>query len=193
MPVDAATKYLAAYRSGSLEWGPFKVGPDIIEGIRRIKAIDGPGLNPRGQFDSDIDAARRGADQILLVVCPILSDKENVCVRQNLAKRTRTDQHEPCVLWRPHQHQRACLRTGSPRTQRLERMPKLFVHRFLKILVCIRVSFSGQDRNMSKEELNLFQLSDIHVAKFSRKFCVNHEAQHDPIASAPRNVERHTK
>jgi hypothetical protein len=112
MPVDAATKYLAAYRSGSLEWGPFKVGPDIIEGIRRIKAIDGPGLNPRGQFDSDIDAARRGADQILLVVCPILSDKENVCVRQNLAKRTRTDQHESCVLWRPHQHQRACLRTG---------------------------------------------------------------------------------
>jgi hypothetical protein len=47
-----------------------------------------------------------------------------------------------------------------------EETPETVIHRFLKVLFASQVSFSGQHRNMSKEELDLFQLSAIHVAKF---------------------------
>ena len=41
--LNAATKYVATHRPQSLEWGPFEgLGPDIVEGIRRIKSQDGP-------------------------------------------------------------------------------------------------------------------------------------------------------
>ena len=47
--LNAATKYIATHRPESLEWGPVKsLGPDIVEGIRRIKSQDGPDLNPLG-------------------------------------------------------------------------------------------------------------------------------------------------
>ena len=43
--LNAATKYIATHRPESLEWGPFEgLGPDIVEGIRRIKSQDGPDL-----------------------------------------------------------------------------------------------------------------------------------------------------
>ena len=43
--LNAATKYVATHRPESLEWGPFEgLGPDIVEGIRRIKSQDGPDL-----------------------------------------------------------------------------------------------------------------------------------------------------
>ena len=43
--LNAATKYMATHRPESLAWGPFEdLGPDIVEGIRRIKAQDGPDL-----------------------------------------------------------------------------------------------------------------------------------------------------
>src|SRR5207245_2695159 len=43
--LNAATKFIATHRPESLEWGPFEgVGPDIVEGIRRIKSQDGPDL-----------------------------------------------------------------------------------------------------------------------------------------------------
>src|SRR5436309_15361500 len=43
--LNAARKYVATHRPESLAWGPFEgVGPDIIEGIRRIKSQDGPNL-----------------------------------------------------------------------------------------------------------------------------------------------------
>src|SRR5580692_7505786 len=35
----AATKYIVTHRPESLEWGPVEgLGPDIVEGIRRIKS-----------------------------------------------------------------------------------------------------------------------------------------------------------
>src|ERR1700709_1105023 len=37
--LNAATKYVATHRTESLAWGPFEgVGPDFVEGIRRIKS-----------------------------------------------------------------------------------------------------------------------------------------------------------
>src|SRR4051812_15259241 len=44
--INAATKYVATHRPESLAWGPFEaLGGDIVEGIRRIKSQDGPGLS----------------------------------------------------------------------------------------------------------------------------------------------------
>src|SRR5260370_31531195 len=41
--LNAATKYVATHRPESLEWGPFEgLAPDIVEGVRRIKAKTGP-------------------------------------------------------------------------------------------------------------------------------------------------------
>jgi len=43
--LNAATKYIATYRPESLEWGLFeRLGPDIVEDIRRIKPHNGPDL-----------------------------------------------------------------------------------------------------------------------------------------------------
>jgi hypothetical protein len=43
--LNAARKFIATHRPESLEWGPFEgLGPDIVEGIRRIKSHDGPDL-----------------------------------------------------------------------------------------------------------------------------------------------------
>jgi hypothetical protein len=57
--LNAATKYVATLRPESLGWGPVgNLGADIMEGVRRIKATDGPDLV--GQFDADPSAARAG-------------------------------------------------------------------------------------------------------------------------------------
>ena len=43
--LNAATKYVATHRPDSLAWGPFEgLGPDLVEGVRHIKAMDGPSL-----------------------------------------------------------------------------------------------------------------------------------------------------
>jgi dihydrofolate reductase len=43
--LNAATKYVATHRPDSLGWGPVEdLGPDIAEGVRHIKAKDGPDL-----------------------------------------------------------------------------------------------------------------------------------------------------
>jgi dihydrofolate reductase len=43
--INAATKYVATHRPDSLGWGPVEdLGPDIVDGVRRIKAQDGPDL-----------------------------------------------------------------------------------------------------------------------------------------------------
>ena len=39
--INAARKYIATHRPESLEWGPFEgLGPDLVEGVRRIKSQD---------------------------------------------------------------------------------------------------------------------------------------------------------
>jgi hypothetical protein len=44
--INAAKKYVATHRPESLEWGPVEsLGPDIVEGVRRIKSAEGPTLS----------------------------------------------------------------------------------------------------------------------------------------------------
>ena len=72
--LNAATKYIATHRPESLEWGPFEgLGPDIVEGIRRIKAQDGPHLILWGSSTLTSPLLEHGlADEILLIVYPVL-------------------------------------------------------------------------------------------------------------------------
>jgi dihydrofolate reductase len=72
--LNAATKYVATHRPESLEWGPFEgVGPDLVEGVRRIKAQDGPDLVLSGSSTLTSPLLEHGlADEVLLVVYPVL-------------------------------------------------------------------------------------------------------------------------
>jgi dihydrofolate reductase len=72
--LNAATKYVATHRPESLEWGPFEgLGPDIVEGIRRIKSQDGLDLIIWGSSTLTSTLLEHGlADEVLLVVYPVL-------------------------------------------------------------------------------------------------------------------------
>ena len=72
--LNTATKYVATHRPESLEWGPFEgLGPDILEGIRRIKSQDGPDLILWGSSTLTSMLLEHGlADEVLLVVYPVL-------------------------------------------------------------------------------------------------------------------------
>ena len=73
-PLNAATKYVATHRPESLEWGPFEgVGPDIVEGIRRIKSQNGPDLILWGSSTLTSVLLEHGlADEVVLAVYPVL-------------------------------------------------------------------------------------------------------------------------
>jgi dihydrofolate reductase len=75
--LNAATKYIATHRPASLEWGPFeRLGPDIVEDIRRIKSHDGPDLILWGSSTLTSTLLEHGlADEVLLLVYPVLLGK----------------------------------------------------------------------------------------------------------------------
>jgi dihydrofolate reductase len=72
--INAATKYVATHRPESLEWGPFEgLGPDLVEGVRRIKSQDGPHLILWGSSTLTSTLLEHGlADEVLLIVSPVL-------------------------------------------------------------------------------------------------------------------------
>jgi dihydrofolate reductase len=72
--LNAATKYVATHRGESLEWGPFEgLGPDIVEGIRRIKSQDGPDIVLSGSSTLTSMVLEHGlADEVVLAVYPTL-------------------------------------------------------------------------------------------------------------------------
>jgi len=72
--LNAATKYVATHRPESLAWGPFEgVGPDLVEGVRRIKSQDGPGLVLSGSSTLTSTLLAHGlADEAVLIVSPVL-------------------------------------------------------------------------------------------------------------------------
>jgi dihydrofolate reductase len=72
--LNAATKYVATHRADSLEWGPVKdLGPDIVEGIRRVKEGDGPDLIIWGSSTLTPLMLGHGlADEVVLLVFPVL-------------------------------------------------------------------------------------------------------------------------
>jgi len=72
--LNAAMKYVATHRPDSLGWGPVEdLGPDTVEGVRRIKAKDGPDLIVWGSSMLTPVLLEHGlADEVLLIVCPVL-------------------------------------------------------------------------------------------------------------------------
>jgi dihydrofolate reductase len=72
--INAATKYVATHRPETLEWGPCEgVGPDIVEGVRRIKSQDGPHIILWGSSTLTSTLLEHGlADEVLLAVYPVL-------------------------------------------------------------------------------------------------------------------------
>jgi dihydrofolate reductase len=72
--LNAATKYVVTHRPDSLKWGPFEsVGPDLAEGVRRIKSQDGPGLLLCGSSTLTTPLLEAGlADEVLLIFYPVL-------------------------------------------------------------------------------------------------------------------------
>lgn len=72
--LNAATKYIATHRPENLEWGPFEgLGPDVVEGVRRIKSQEGPDLVLWGSSTLISTLLEYGlADEILLIVYPVL-------------------------------------------------------------------------------------------------------------------------
>lgn len=72
--INSATKYVATHRPDSLGWGPAEdLGTDIVEGVRRIKAKDGPDLIVWGSSTLTPMLLEHGlADEVLLLVVPVL-------------------------------------------------------------------------------------------------------------------------
>src|SRR5215469_71778 len=75
--LNAATKYVVTHRPESLEWGPFEgIGPDIVDGVRSIKAKDGADLILWGSSTLTSALLEHGlADEMLLLVYPVLLGK----------------------------------------------------------------------------------------------------------------------
>ncbi|MGJ7527326.1 dihydrofolate reductase family protein [Variovorax sp. GB1P17] len=72
--LNAAKKFVVTHRPESLEWGPFEgLGPDVVEGVRRIKSQAGPNLIVWGSATLTSTLLEHGlADEVLLVVYPVL-------------------------------------------------------------------------------------------------------------------------
>lgn len=72
--INAARKYVATHRPEGLPWGPAEsLGPDIVEGIRRIKSQDGPDLILWGSSTlTSLLLEHALADEVLLIVYPVL-------------------------------------------------------------------------------------------------------------------------
>ena len=75
--LNAATKYVVTHRPESLAWGPFEgVGPDVLDGIRRIKASGGKDLIVAGSSTLTSALLEHGlADEVVLFVDPVLLGK----------------------------------------------------------------------------------------------------------------------
>jgi dihydrofolate reductase len=72
--INGATKYIATHRPESLAWGPVEdLGPDIVAGIRRIKAMDGPDLIVWGSSTlTPVLLEHELAEEIWLITYPVL-------------------------------------------------------------------------------------------------------------------------
>lgn len=72
--LNAATKYVATHRPEGLEWGPASdLGPDVLEGIRRLRSGDGPDLLVCGSTTLTPVLFEQGlVDEVILCVYPVL-------------------------------------------------------------------------------------------------------------------------
>jgi len=72
--INAATKYVVTHRPEGLDWGPAQaLGLDLAEGVRGIKADDGPDLVLTGSSTLTSTLLEHGlAEVVVLVVYPVL-------------------------------------------------------------------------------------------------------------------------
>jgi len=72
--LNAARKFIVTHRPESLQWGPCEaVGPDLVAGVRRLKAQDGPDLVLSGSSTLTSTILEEGlADEVVLIVYPVL-------------------------------------------------------------------------------------------------------------------------
>jgi dihydrofolate reductase len=72
--LNSARKYVATHRPESLAWGPAEgLGTDIVDGIGRVKAGNGPDLIVWGSSTlAPLLIAEGLADEVLLLVFPVL-------------------------------------------------------------------------------------------------------------------------
>lgn len=72
--LNAATKFVLTHRPDSLAWGPAEaLGPDLVEGVRRLKAQEGPDLILCGSSTLTTALLEHGlADELHLIVYPAL-------------------------------------------------------------------------------------------------------------------------
>lgn len=71
---NAATKYVATHNPRTLAWGPAQsLGADVADGLRRIKAEDGPDMIVWGSSSlTPLLLANGFADEVVLFVYPVL-------------------------------------------------------------------------------------------------------------------------
>lgn len=83
--LNAATKVVATHRPGSLGWGPAKdLGPDAMQGIRRLRAQDGPDLVVCGSASiTRLLIEQSLVDEIVLAVYPLLLGRGTRCFPQS--------------------------------------------------------------------------------------------------------------
>ena len=72
--LNAAVKHVVTHRPETLAWGPFKaLGPDLVEGTRRLKAQAGPDLILWGSSTLTSTMLAHGlAEEVVLIVYPVL-------------------------------------------------------------------------------------------------------------------------
>ena len=72
--INAATKYVMTHRPESLEWGPCEaVGADLVEGVRALKAKDGPDVVLSGSPSLTSTVLEHGlAEELILLMYPTL-------------------------------------------------------------------------------------------------------------------------
>jgi dihydrofolate reductase len=87
--LNAATKYVATHRPDSLGWGPVEdLGQDFVEGVRGVKSKDGPDLIVWGSSTLTPVLLEHGlADEVLLIVYPVLLGKGKRFLSENAAPR----------------------------------------------------------------------------------------------------------
>lgn len=87
--LNAATKYVATHRPESLAWGPVgRLGADVMEGIRRLKAEGGPDLIVWGSATLASALIDRGmVDEIVLILYPLLLGRGKRCFPDNAGPR----------------------------------------------------------------------------------------------------------
>lgn len=72
--INAATKYVATHRPTTLDWGPSQgLGPDVADGVRKLRASNGPIVLMWGSSTLPGVLLRHGlVDEVALIVYPVL-------------------------------------------------------------------------------------------------------------------------